>query len=1559
MFRDDEFEAMVTTSKRVQSLGFKPQKENLINHLLPYARELDAESTHFLEQVKTNLAKSVMLREMKPACGVWSARLMKYIRLHGLKIGKEDHIALIKLMYELVVIPELEPCKVHKFITIFMMLIKIKEAVSPEDLTLPWRPLYEVGKRMYETNAARSGLFHYIGSVDAAYITMVKHAKFYFDVNATKEILDEFSPKIFPWSPNTNTLNLLMAFLPVSLAPEHAARGYELWLNNMIDLWDICHNSSSGITDMVMLFAELAKHNPGAVDWNPYIIKLFPRVLQSLNLPVTYKDIQLSKLHPYDMKFVSMLIVWSIKPDGEVLKHLRSFIAAIESYLHSANNGHWSHKLKYLLRKISREFLNRVNKEHDKSPKLLSSWENKSPDSFKLREEDITEFVTIVLEPTLQCVYSRCPADMSLPLQQLAALRPAIVIPPLLEKLKTSLTSLTEPHRVTASMSAVGAVARSMVRGARFNYPEGPTHVVPFLMAVLPGLDPNDTKKTVVTLQFILGFSYLVPFIDCSSAHEYWPDLTEEELLTCESTAQFEDFILVFLDRLFVIIESSVTEHVRLDSKESHFTKSKSDGIMETTLATATTSVLMQSSPKIFKEALRKFTKFATESNFENVSASLVGVMLRIFARVDSESTLAIFVPKLCDELNELLSTDDALRDENPSIELLYRLVLLSHVVECDGSVLLKYIPHLLPVLDRALKLHSYYALCRACDILGNILTSLNCIDLKEFRSSSKDYSEAPEKWLPIREWGRGCMMQDANFQWHVPSTEEAECAQMLIDRYLKQEMARLQEWITEARATCRDRISRSLQIIYAATSCLNFYPLPKEKSHLLLVKSQIPATKIRLANGVKHTVTLNGENMRVALANFLEKLQAHMLANASDDTRSFEILIQLWDRVVALKASRPCRLEARIRAVGALEKVLDYRGAGDITDTTRLRVMLAEAAIVQEDLRPDFIGEATATPTIYKAFYGLYELCFNSYSTVRAHAQARLHVVLNTFPYSSRLLAPKLAKLLEDGGEGEEWHTRHKATLYMILGSRVTPLIAKQDWHVVATLWPAILKAPLSEKPSILRLEYSFGECIHRYFPTVNTRLTITQAAVDAASYFVTEKHRDAQFVKLLDEAVANEIANSDATEKAYTDLMEELVDIADQPNIQWRRLELAMQMLLQGWSAHTKVTPKVVKFVVSSLIHDNILVRNTATRLMSFVLKQRKRPLKKISVDPYEIANVPKPEKHVPGYRKDLEWVLWSEDRIPKTDEDWDKPWLRRTFFGFYAWPEKIVVAAPMSEQRFAHNMPPEEMEEGERYIFDFFNDNDNVEKLVRYLTVEEKKKDKFNMMRCVLFRYVFAHFGERIANKFIEHAVRCAGESLEAPQRFAAEVAAAAIRGTRYWRRQPAQDMLKSAMNIYNIGLTTVLPETMEDWAHAIAYSVDLMDPNRIGEVVRGMVRLCAPAADAHAHADQKGSFLICARLFSLQALLMTMRYRVAPLAVEILQRLEETNFINHPYQNVRESVASMLMSIFDNELVFPGGNSGPAPRLGDFLNSVFPRLAPLYDENGDISEYSFYR
>lgn len=89
-----------------------------------------------------------------------------------------------------------------------------------------------------------------------------------------------------------------------------------------------------------------------------------------------------------------------------------------------------------------------------------------------------------------------------------------------------AMENLIEPHRLTACMNCVVAVSRPML-SARKWYPEGRSHVLPLLNLALPGIDPNDFKKCLVTFQMISTFVAQVPIVDCSEAVFVRDDLNE------------------------------------------------------------------------------------------------------------------------------------------------------------------------------------------------------------------------------------------------------------------------------------------------------------------------------------------------------------------------------------------------------------------------------------------------------------------------------------------------------------------------------------------------------------------------------------------------------------------------------------------------------------------------------------------------------------------------------------------------------------------------------------------------------------------------------------------------------------------------------------------------------------------------------------------------------------------------------------------------------------------------------------------------------------------------
>ncbi|KAK0043720.1 proteasome activator complex subunit 4, partial [Biomphalaria pfeifferi] len=123
-------------------------------------------------------------------------------------------------------------------------------------------------------------------------------------------------------------------------------------------------------------------------------------------------------------------------------------------------------------------------------------WLTPVPDSHKLTETQVTVFVESLKSAVFLALFGKsgCGADFACKaLNNLATLRPALVLPPLLEKMYQAMETLTEPHRVFTFIIAITWPLVSSVE----SYPEGQLHVLPLLKLSLPGIDPNDNRKTL------------------------------------------------------------------------------------------------------------------------------------------------------------------------------------------------------------------------------------------------------------------------------------------------------------------------------------------------------------------------------------------------------------------------------------------------------------------------------------------------------------------------------------------------------------------------------------------------------------------------------------------------------------------------------------------------------------------------------------------------------------------------------------------------------------------------------------------------------------------------------------------------------------------------------------------------------------------------------------------------------------------------------------------------------------------------------------------------------
>ncbi|GFN96529.1 proteasome activator complex subunit 4 [Plakobranchus ocellatus] len=223
------------SNDREAALGFQPQKESIFSSLLPYADVIDVESNAVLAEIKSNLGRSIQLRDIKIGCRHWVVQLDRYISIYGYKFSKTDHVLLVKLVFDLLTMPLKEYALVEKFAIVLTTLLKKRSLLTRDDLVLPWRPLYKI---VQDCAKDVGGCRVYTVNFESRIKSAVRACTPYFHEDATQEILDEFRPWLCPFDMMViSGLQCLELFLPTSLPPELHHKGYKLWFDELLQLW--------------------------------------------------------------------------------------------------------------------------------------------------------------------------------------------------------------------------------------------------------------------------------------------------------------------------------------------------------------------------------------------------------------------------------------------------------------------------------------------------------------------------------------------------------------------------------------------------------------------------------------------------------------------------------------------------------------------------------------------------------------------------------------------------------------------------------------------------------------------------------------------------------------------------------------------------------------------------------------------------------------------------------------------------------------------------------------------------------------------------------------------------------------------------------------------------------------------------------------------------------------------------------------------------------------------------------------------------------------------------
>ncbi|XP_029164235.1 proteasome activator complex subunit 4B-like isoform X2 [Nylanderia fulva] len=1482
-----------------RNLGFQPQKEMMYNRFLPYADSLDKESQEWLAEIKGNLGRAVMLRELNPGCVLWTNRLN----------------------------------------------VK-KELIRPGELELPWRPLYEILLLLKDKFA---GLYRQPALLRNILFCVIRALKIYFPLSATQEILDELRPTFCPFDNMTmrTSLQTLECILPLQLPPEHHVIGHQLWFDEFMTFWKVCHNAPLWENQMLCLMTRLAANNIGYIDWEPHFPLMFTRFIRCLNLPVVYKQTQHSKSHKLEMEYIALWIVAVLGNGSSAQMYLEKFLKTIETYFHPANFGRWMGKLRELLIKLPYHFISRLHKERY----AKRTWETPIPNNYKLTDSDVDAFVKSMLPVAMTAMFSKLGVnDACHALQYLATMRPNLVIPDMLDRMYSTFDSLTEPHKLTASMICMVAVARPMVQGPRnintdYAFSEGPMHVLPLLFSSLPGIDPNDITKCLATFRFISVYATLIPIVDSSRSTAM---MTEDERMICEATSRFEDFVLQFLDRVFLFIDSSSLENVRLENRGGNL-KSKLESIAETALSGVCSTLLMKTSDAIFRSALHKLRAFMTERILETkVAGQLAAVVCKSFSRFNGRDTLHALVPVLAQTILPLVSEEeDMLKEENLDHRLLHALLILSAIVNTPGSNLIPHMDTLINVLDRVLLLRSMDGNKLACHLLKCVLWSLSTIAPCEYRAGKRDYNDPDYPY--IRDWGQSVNLDDFCIKWYIPGEEEIATVQRIFFRYLSMQIDKLKGYCQDAKSLSREELLVSLNIvcciIRGAESVLPVWtetPLEVVKSSLDLNVPKVP--KYRISGDVTMP---DGSNVRQYLTGIMSQVQKTMLENSEDNTKSFYVLIRIWTSLLLGKIRLRELHDERRRTFQVAKRIFEDKLMGN---KNRMGPLILERCDIQHEYR-QLTQLVMLTETHKQIMFELFTLAISRYGDVRSKAQDGLFSAFKNFPYSSKLIVPRLIDILAK--DTEEHHDAYKGVLYMLLGPRHAPLITGEDCSMLRSLWPAVVLSKPSEKLSVIRLKENVVDIISKYFYMNTIKLEIPDRCLTTARglWESTPRATPPQPDDLEVERAAENLKQlNEFNLTTYMDLLDELLRCVHEESLHWRHRLMAMSFMRDLFHPNHIYSARIVRYFLQALIHDSLKERKIAIKTVVFMLKQQKRKHPKVTVDIRDLSkksalNEKEQDRSVmPGIRDDNTWLQYNYETRPQTAEQWDESrYVHQPYVGYYVWPKTLEVYAPSSQQPRLDAEACELMTDQELEVRAFFDDPQHIDKLISYLSLEEKKgKDKFNGCRCLLFKGLFRNHGIVHLKHFLPHLQRLVTDKHESSQRCAAEITAGIIRGSKHWPFEMVREMWQVMLPVVRTAIANLTEETVMDWGICFATIQQRRDPNRHHWLLECLME--EPPLK-----DSESSFVECGRLYILQGALNQQTWRVTELLQRLLTRLE-TRLLNNPFQNVRERLGSMLVTVFDADLKFSHCSSDTAiPRLQTLIDKVVPRLKLLVEDD----------
>uniref|UniRef100_A0A1I8IMA5 BLM10_mid domain-containing protein n=1 Tax=Macrostomum lignano TaxID=282301 RepID=A0A1I8IMA5_9PLAT len=768
-----------------------PQKVKGFNKKVQEVAPTDQESEAWITAIINGLALAEQHNEYHEGFMHWINELNNYLQMFELHFSKETHLQLIQLMYQHMTNLEHDSLIQLGCMDALYRLLKHTKCLQPSDLRLDWRPLYNLARhyKNFQSSIIRHGN-DFIRISWRQFQRCAARASPYFEPDATRQILDELSPRLCKTSVDFETQSHYLALLPVCFLPGVSqADTIDLWAKPILKFWPESAIGTKVEALLAQTLANLVDEWHDCIDWEPHLANLCSLVHRSMRLPVGKAPnsmqpprILSSQGHGHDrskgaedrlMGKLAALLIGAIRPGSDAaVNHIGKLLRLVEPYMHPSNSGRWMLSVASLIRKLLTKLVHRLTDErHGHSHKV---WWRLPPKEAHISDSQRLALFNMLLEPAFMLIHARgYTISMASCANLICQLNPGPFLQRLFVELQPALMDSSQPHRLCALLLMASRVGLAIVRYS-------PEEVVPLLHSVLPLLELSNPLRLAAALSLIKEL-----------IHEISLDTSLEE------------FSALFMDRVLAIAESLLTG--------TGFGASSKSAAGLSPLLEIFYNMLMQGSDEIQSILINKFKTWSAGAAYEPEGAAKT--VLRLFAAF-SGSLPSSIVPWCIEQAVATLEAEggpEVAQEERVSSKLLWDIAALENAVSNTDT----FIDNCL-IAGRDQLAYVLRCCLRAKDKRLSKLAQRLFVELSTGGLLVELYPTLDCQAYRKIGWGERCRLKEMTVSWHRPRQEELQLVQWMADKFLWPEVQLLTEHLDETNVLEKQDLLRCVSCLSA-----------------------------------------------------------------------------------------------------------------------------------------------------------------------------------------------------------------------------------------------------------------------------------------------------------------------------------------------------------------------------------------------------------------------------------------------------------------------------------------------------------------------------------------------------------------------------------------------------------------------------------------------------------------------------------------------------------------------------------------------------------------------